>query len=145
MLSSLQEKTKKTFDTIIFAYPITKNLYKQYKKWEDNDNQDGIRPQEITITLGAYESPAQRAIVNEVETIKLNSENDWKHIFENLPKYSNGNELKYQIPTHIELSDGQTISLEDFIEKFNDSQLFINVLQTFHLDLNILQLSLHSN
>ena len=72
-----------------------------------------------------------------INFISMN-END---LFENI----NGNELKHQIPTHIELSDGQTISLEDFIEKFNDSQLFINVLQTFHLDLNILQLSLHSN
>ncbi|MBQ2810757.1 MAG: adenylyl-sulfate kinase, partial [Alphaproteobacteria bacterium] len=32
-----QEKAKKTFDTIIFAYPITQHLYNQYKKWEDSN------------------------------------------------------------------------------------------------------------
>ena len=79
-----QEKTKKTFDTIIFAYPITKNLYKQYKKWEDNDTDF------ISITLApslqiCTKNRGNRALkVEEIKRIKQM----YKENYHN-PEYSN--------------------------------------------------------
>ena len=32
-----QEKSKKQYQNIIFAYPITENLYKEWKAWEDKN------------------------------------------------------------------------------------------------------------
>ena len=32
-----KEKQTKQFDYIVFAYPITPNLYNQYKNWEDDN------------------------------------------------------------------------------------------------------------
>ncbi len=47
------------------------------KVWEDNNNADGKRPEEIEVTLYANDKA--------VETVKLNEENGWKYTFEDLP------------------------------------------------------------
>jgi len=53
------------------------------KVWEDNDNQDGIRPASLTVTLSNGQS------------VTLNEANHWFGTIENLPKYANGREIKY--------------------------------------------------
>ncbi len=65
------------------AVPVTKS-------WNDNDDQDGKRPNSVTIHL----------IANDVDTGKtlvLNDANGWKGSFTDLPKYENGTEIKYEI------------------------------------------------
>ena len=47
------------------------------KVWDDNNNADGKRPEEIEVTLYANDK--------KVETVKLNEENEWKYTFEDLP------------------------------------------------------------
>ena len=59
------------------------------KIWEDENNQDGIRPNEITVDLLKDGT--------EYDNIKLNNANSWKHTFENLPKYENGTEIEYTV------------------------------------------------
>ncbi len=59
------------------------------KIWEDGNNQDGIRPNEITVKLLKNGE--------EQSSIKLNNANTWKHTFENLPKYENGTEIEYTV------------------------------------------------
>ena len=58
------------------------------KTWDDNNNQDGLR-KDVEITLYAD------GVVK--ETVTLNDSNEWKHTFENLAKYNNGNEIVYTV------------------------------------------------
>ena len=59
------------------------------KTWEDNDDQDGVRPQSITIRL--------KADGTEVKSAVITKEDDWKWKFENLPKYNDGKQIDYTI------------------------------------------------
>ena len=53
------------------------------KVWDDANNQDGKRPENITVTL----SNGQK--------VTLNKDNDWKAVINNLPKYENGKKINY--------------------------------------------------
>ena len=59
------------------------------KTWDDNDNQDGKRPREITVRLLANGTETATKTVTKLE--------NWKYSFTGLPKYSNGQEIKYTI------------------------------------------------
>ena len=59
------------------------------KVWDDNNDQDGLRPKSIYVYLYANG--------NYYDKIILNEENDWSGSFENLPKKSNGEDIKYTI------------------------------------------------
>lgn len=62
------------------SYNLTKN-------WEDYDNNDGLRPEKITIKVYAN---------NElVKTIEMSAENNWTATTGDLPKYNNGEEIVY--------------------------------------------------
>ncbi|MDY5325351.1 MAG: Cna B-type domain-containing protein [Gemmiger sp.] len=61
------------------------------KTWNDGDNQDGIRPDSITIHLWADDVEKASKIVEE------GANGDWTWSFENLPKYKNGQEIRYAI------------------------------------------------
>ena len=70
------------------------------KVWDDNDDQDGYRPDDITvILLGNKEK---------VGEIKLEEANNWTHTFENLPKKANGNDISYEI---------QEVSVDEYTSK----------------------------
>ena len=62
------------------------------KVWDDADNQDGIRPDEITINLF-------RNRENEpIQTQKIQAANKWEYEFKNLPKYDEDkNEIFYYV------------------------------------------------
>ena len=62
------------------------------KNWQDNDNQDGKRPEKITVEL-------YRNNENEpVETVTIDASTDWKYVFSKLPKYDeNKNEITYKV------------------------------------------------
>ena len=53
------------------------------KVWDDADNQDNIRPTEITVTLSNGQS------------VVLNAANGWTATIDNLPVYNNGNKIDY--------------------------------------------------
>lgn len=59
------------------------------KTWDDNNNQDGLRPDSITVNLLADGKFIESKIVT--------SDNNWKYSFSNLPKYGNGKEIVYTI------------------------------------------------
>ena len=62
------------------------------KNWQDNDNQDGKRPEKIKVEL-------YRNNENEpVETVTIDASSDWKYVFSKLPKYDeNKNEITYRV------------------------------------------------
>ena len=53
------------------------------KVWDDAENQDGKRPESLTVTL------------SNGTTVTLNEENNWEAKVENLPKYAAGEEIVY--------------------------------------------------
>ena len=61
------------------------------KTWNDADNQDGARPSEITVNLLKNGAPFKTA------TVKADADGNWKYRFTDLPKYENGQEVKYSV------------------------------------------------
>ena len=62
------------------------------KKWADADNQDGIRPESVTVELLKNGNPYIPA-----KTITLNSGNNWNGRFPDLPEYENGKRIEYSV------------------------------------------------
>ena len=60
------------------------------KVWDDSNNQDGKRPTNVQVQLKSNGN-------NEGVTITLNSENNWKYTWENLPKYNNGKDFDIEM------------------------------------------------
>ena len=58
-------------------------------KWEDADDQDGIRPGEIEVLLTADGRQIARKTVSEEE--------GWTYSFDSLPEYTNGTKIEYSL------------------------------------------------
>ena len=74
------------------------------KTWNDSDNQDGKRPDSITIRL--YANGEQ------VEVMTVTAEDDWQWSFTGLPKYENGTVIQYTITE--DAVEGYTPTYTDF-------------------------------
>ena len=61
------------------------------KSWQDNDNQDGIRPNDITVQLMADGKVVQG------KTLTLSNGNQWTGSFTELPEYQNGQKIAYTV------------------------------------------------
>ncbi len=59
------------------------------KTWDDADDQDGMRPEQITVHL--------LADGEEILTEEVSAEDNWVFTFEDLAKYANGQEITYTI------------------------------------------------
>ncbi len=89
----ISENNVAGYSTTIDNYNITNThtpettSYNLTKNWEDYDNNDGLRPEKITIKVYAN---------NElVKTIEMSAENNWTATTGDLPKYNNGEEIVY--------------------------------------------------
>ena len=72
------------------------------KIWEDNNNQDGIRPDTIELTLYAdgaeYKDEKTNQTVKVTVTPEQKADNEWSYTFEGLPTYNkDGEKIKYTI------------------------------------------------
>ncbi|MBQ1195616.1 MAG: Cna B-type domain-containing protein, partial [Clostridia bacterium] len=74
------------------------------KTWNDADNQDGKRPESITINLLANGK--------EIAEANVTAETAWQYTFENLPKYENGTEIVYTITE--DAVEGYTATINGF-------------------------------
>jgi|GEM_PF-2410260 len=110
---TIKEEEVAYYETEYDGYDITNTYnpdlinFSVSKKWIDNDDSDGFRPQEITVCLLANEEIK--------ETITLNEDNDWQYSFVNLAKYSNGEEITYSIQ-EVEV-DKYTSNIEGDVEE----------------------------
>ena len=59
------------------------------KTWDDNNNQDGVRPITITVNLLANGLEVNNQVVT--------ATSDWTYTFTNLPKFDNGTEIVYTV------------------------------------------------
>lgn len=76
------------------------------KTWDDNNNQDGIRPESIVVHLLANG-------VDTSQTKEVSQTDNWTYRFENLPKYQNGQEVVYTV------SEDSVGGYETIISEFN--------------------------
>ena len=61
------------------------------KTWNDANNQDGKRPESITVILLANGAEKDR------QTVTADEAGNWTYTFKNLPKYANGQEITYTV------------------------------------------------
>ena len=72
------------------------------KTWNDADNQDGKRPESITVNLLADGEEVDSRTVTEAE--------DWTYTFTDLPVFEAGNEIEYTI---------EEVSVEEYETEIN--------------------------
>lgn len=82
------------------------------KTWKDNENQDGIRPASVTVTLTGSNAVSKTATLNE--------DNGWTATFENLPKRDHGNIVTYNV------KESDTAGYEASVVKTEDGFQLIN-------------------
>ncbi|MDO4667848.1 MAG: Cna B-type domain-containing protein [Streptococcus sp.] len=66
---------------------------KATKVWNDENNQDGKRPDKVTIHLNKTVGGS----TSEVASYELAASENWTHDFTNLPKYEGGKEITYSV------------------------------------------------
>ena len=76
----------KTTENKTEVVPIRVNVT---KVWEDNNNQDGMRPENVTIIL--------LADGKKIGEIVLSDKNNWNHIFDELPMVKDGKVINYAV------------------------------------------------
>lgn len=74
--------------------------------WEDQDDQDGKRPESVTIRLHANGTKVDEQTVTQAS--------NWSYGFENLPKYNAGREINYTIT-------------EDFVDHYTSDIYHFNI------------------
>ena len=75
------------------------------KKWDDANNQDGIRPASITVRLYKDGAPTD-------QTLELSEANQWHGTFENLDVNVAGKALNYTVKEE-NVPEGYTLSIDD--------------------------------
>lgn len=76
------------------------------KIWDDNNNQDGKRPDSIEVQLLADGKETRKNGI-------LNQGNNWSYTYENLDKYKDGNEIVYTIKEITEVPEYETAYSDD--------------------------------
>ena len=114
---SVEEKAVDGYTTTINGTNITnkhtpeKTFVEGTKTWDDANNQDGKRPEKITVELYKKVGDKQLEKVTTQE-VKADKDGNWKYKFENLPKYEGGKEIKYSVK---EVAvEGYTTEIKDF-------------------------------
>ncbi|MCW6667479.1 Cna B-type domain-containing protein, partial [Aerococcaceae bacterium NML190938] len=105
---TIDEAVVADYQKVIDTYNLTNRYTPEQtdltvvKAWDDADNQDGIRPEKVTVALVADGK--------EVEQKDLTTANKWTHQWMNLPKYNNGVAIKYEVK-EISKHDGYTTTV----------------------------------
>lgn len=80
------------------------------KKWSDNNNNDGKRPDSITVQLIAKVNNERISSLEKPLTVPSNGTNEWSFNFDKLPRYYNDSEVEYSIE-EFEVA-GYTVSIK---------------------------------
>ena len=97
------EKTENGYVVTNSYTPETTSISVE-KVWNDNDNQDGVRPASIKVKLYMEILDNNIAVANK-EPLELNASTFWKAEFKDLPKYAKGIEIKYIVKEVNEQAD----------------------------------------
>ena len=116
--------------TNTFAVPAdTVNVAVQ-KVWDDQENAKNRRPNSVSVSL------LKQGNVVENTKVELTQENEWKHTYENLPKYDeNGNEFVYSVQES-ETNSGDLEYYEAPVINGTNPIIITNRYKTKKVDLN---------
>ena len=96
IIYTITEDTVPDYMSVVNGYDVTnsytpgKTSVTVTKSWQDNNDQDGIRPNAITVKLLADEKDTGK-------TLTLNEANNWSGSFTDLAKYKDGEEISYTV------------------------------------------------
>ena len=95
------------------------------KTWEDADNQDGKRPESITVNLFADGTKLKS------KKVSADADGNWSYSFANLPKYANGQKITYTVTE--DAVDGYTTESDgyNFINTHQSETIEITVTKTW--------------
>ncbi len=107
---TIEEEAVEDYTATVNGYDITNSHTPETvtlsgaKTWADNNDQDGIRPESITVRLFASGVEVASKTVTEAD--------GWKWSFTDLPKYANGTEIIYILTE--DSVEGYTISISGY-------------------------------
>lgn len=124
------------YETVIDGYNVTNSYTPETvavegtKTWDDMDNQDGMRPAEITIHLWKTVGENEPVRVETI-TVTATETHEWKWSFTDLPKYEGGQEITYTITE--DSIDGYTTEVDgyDVTNTHKPSKININVTKVW--------------
>ena len=90
--------------TITNTHEIEKTEITVTKIWEDNDNQDKIRPESIEITLTGSDGSERTAVIVE-------NADGWIYVFSDLPVNDKGKAIEYSVKEN-EVPEGYAVSYD---------------------------------
>lgn len=93
------------------------------KKWEDNENEKGKRPEKIIVNLLADESI--------IDTQEITATNNWTYTFQELDKYKNGAIISYTVTEEPITDYAPTYSQE----QANGNNITLNIINTYNQDI----------
>ena len=108
--NGIQYENSEGYSTTIDNYNITNTHTPEkinidgVKTWDDNNNQDGKRPEFIIVNLIKDNEVLDSLVVTE--------ESNWTYQFSNLDKYENGNEISYTLTE--EVVDGYETNIDGY-------------------------------
>ena len=94
---------------IINTHEVEKTSVSGTKKWVDDNNRDGLRPNNITVNLYANGS--------KIDSKRVSIDNNWKYTFDDLYKNENGKVIEYSV-------------IEETISGYNTSYDGFNITNT---------------
>ena len=95
---------------IINSYTPEQTVLNVQKVWDDSNNQDGKRPNSVTVQLYADETASG-------EPVTLSASNNWYHTWTKLPIYKGGEKIKYTVKETSDLPKGYTPKISGDAEK----------------------------
>ncbi len=93
------------------------------KTWSDNDNQDGIRPDKITVNL--------LADGKQVATKDVTAKDDWKYSFASLPKFAAGKAIVYTVSEAKVTGYDVTVNGTDLTNTHTPEMIAVNGTKTW--------------
>ena len=114
-----------TITTLTNTYAPGMTSVQVTKIWEDNDNQDGKRPESVFAMLTATAEDAAVELDRDDLVYELTAEENWTYIWSNLPEETeDGKEITYTV-TEVEDADGTAI--EDGKITFNGAEYTVTI------------------
>ncbi|MCI6638972.1 MAG: Cna B-type domain-containing protein, partial [Lachnospiraceae bacterium] len=105
------------------SYTPEKTTVSGTKTWNDNDNQDGKRPEKITVRL--------LADGEEVSSTTVNAADGWTYKFDNLPVYHDGNKIIYSVSEDAIPDYTTEISGYDITNSYTPKETSVSVLKNW--------------
>ena len=110
------------------------------KIWKDNNNQDGIRPESISVSLLLNGEIAKDLHGKDVAEIVLNEENSWSNVFKDVPRTDENGVIEYTVK--------ETIVPEDYEVEYsgnNNGFIITNTHKTSTVEISASKLWIDSN